>query len=406
MLIGKQLGVDVTPPALLVLPAAGGPPAVLPLAPWDSPESSWEVPQSGGFAAGLYGHPGAITGASTAAHRLGAHLAEWADAHSLPLLLPYSDDFASRIFGTRAAFHALAIHAPPAPPADADVHQDIVGSGGHADSDAPPGVFTESVHANLVGAFGDGGVRGTFVLASLSAAEHPDLAEYLGIRMAVGIRMADGGYARSPDLPALAVLHPSTGRKWVLPLSYSLPEGDGGHVTLPRSAVSRAEISGWLASIRFGSLAPALRSAPSLTPPPELKPGKITEIVGTDYEAVLLDDRYHTLLYVHAPWCGHCARFDKTMAEVAEDTGHVPTIALARLDGTANELPGLPVGAYPSLFLFSKGGKSEPVEYTGMRSRLAIVHWLVSELGDEMSYYFQKGKLQPANLGNPPKGEL
>jgi len=146
-----------------------------------------------------------------------------------------------------------------------------------------------------------------------------------------------------------------------------------------------AQLNSLLAQIRHGALAPSLRSAPPLSPPPQPVAGRVTEIVGSSFEAVVLQPSWHVLVYVYSPWCGHCLRFNGTLGEIAAELQPIESLVIVALDGTANELPGLPVGAYPSLFLYAKGRKDEPVEFTGARSRTAVTHFVLAELGEDES---------------------
>ncbi|KAG8464226.1 hypothetical protein KFE25_003289 [Diacronema lutheri] len=400
--IGRELahgegGDPLALPALVVLRAADGGAAVLPLGPWDGPESGWEVPQSGGFAAPLYAQSGASgDGAASAgvpsgaAHRLGAHLAEWADAHALPFLMPYTASSAEMLFGTRADFYALLIHAGPT--LTSPVGQRATGSDG---ADALPAAIVRALREAA-----DGGLRGSFAFATVAAADFPEIAEYVGLIPAPtaaadgapGASTATGAPVGWPALPALAVLQPSMSLKWAFALG---AEGGtaggeagataGGAPSAGMRLANPAQLNSLLAQIRHGALAPSLRSAPPLSPPPQPVAGRVTEIVGSSFEAVVLQPSWHVLVYVYSPWCGHCLRFNGTLGEIAAELQPIESLVIVALDGTANELPGLPVGAYPSLFLYAKGRKDEPVEFTGARSRTAVTHFVLAELGEDES---------------------
>lgn len=387
---------DLSLPALIVLGAMGGEPSVLPLAPWDGPASGWKPPRAAASAAARpHGQPGAdaVSGAAAdarddppgaAMHRLGAHLAEWADAHLLPVLVPYTEASAERIFGARADFHAMLVHAGPSraaalgasadgPPSSArgarPAGRGLAGAEGAAALPAPVLSAVRSAAASL---------RGPFAFATISASDFPDFAAYAGLR------------AEAPDdLPALAVLQPTTGKKWVFrlaPAGSSRGDGDDATATTAATAVRSVapeSIGGLLAQIRAGALQPSLRSAPPRSPAPQPAAGRVTELVGSDYEAAILNPRIHVLCYVYAPWCGHCRRFDRVFEQLAAALGGVESVALVKLDGAANELPGLTVGAYPSVFLFARDNKAEPVEFTGARSLADLAEFVLAELHDD-----------------------
>lgn len=46
-------------------------------------------------------------------------------------------------------------------------------------------------------------------------------------------------------------------------------------------------------------------------------------------------------LQIYAPWCGHCKSLEPELVKLAEVLKDYPTIVVAKLDGTKNEVESL-----------------------------------------------------------------
>jgi thioredoxin-like negative regulator of GroEL len=356
--VGAELaGEPLVLPALVLLPAVGGAPSWLSLAEWDTAEAAWRLTHSGGFAAALHAAT-AADGEPSVVHQLGARLAEWADAHAFPPLTPYTTFNSEHFFSQRADLFAMLAHARPTPPSAAQQR-----------ADAAAGVA--GLAAEVLDTVGEAaradGVLGAIAHASISLVDFPEFSEYLGL--------ARPAAAGAHELPALAVVQPGTGKKWVR----ALRAADG-------AALTAAELADWLRAVRYGAVEPSLRSAPPLSPPHVRalgKPGVVTEIVGAEFGRAVLEAAHAVLVYTYAPWCGHCARFEPVFRQVAsllEAAG--ADVVLVQLDGTANELPGVQVSAYPAIHLYTKAHAAAPIEFVGMRTSAELVNFVLAELGD------------------------
>ncbi|CAI5516466.1 unnamed protein product [Closterium sp. Naga37s-1] len=107
-----------------------------------------------------------------------------------------------------------------------------------------------------------------------------------------------------------------------------------------------------------GRLKPFFKSQPI----PEENEGPVAVVVGDSFESIVLDNRKDVLLEVYAPWCGHCQQLEPTYKRLAERFSAVQPVVIAKMDGTANEYPGLEVEGFPTIVFYPAGKKTDPVK--------------------------------------------
>ncbi|CAI5993611.1 unnamed protein product [Closterium sp. NIES-64] len=107
-----------------------------------------------------------------------------------------------------------------------------------------------------------------------------------------------------------------------------------------------------------GRLKPFFKSQPV----PEENEGPVAVVVGDSFERIVLDDTRDVLLEVYAPWCGHCQQLEPTYKRLAERFSAVQSVVIAKMDGTANEYPGLEVEGFPTIVFYPAGKKTDPAK--------------------------------------------
>ncbi|GJP57940.1 hypothetical protein CLOP_g19341 [Closterium sp. NIES-67] len=128
-----------------------------------------------------------------------------------------------------------------------------------------------------------------------------------------------------------------------------------------------------------GRLKPFFKSQPL----PEENDGPVTVVVGDSFEQIVLDDTRDVLLEVYAPWCGHCQQLEPTYKRLAERFSVVQSVVIAKMDGTANEYPGLEVEGFPTIVFYPAGKKADPVKVQARK-----VKQFVQAIRDNASTHF------------------
>jgi len=90
-------------------------------------------------------------------------------------------------------------------------------------------------------------------------------------------------------------------------------------------------------------------------------------LVGKNFNEVARDPKKAVLVEFYAPWCGHCKQLAPTWDKLGEAFKDNPDIVVAKMDATANELEDIKVQSFPTIKYFPKGS-NEVVDYSGERT--------------------------------------
>lgn len=146
--------------------------------------------------------------------------------------------------------------------------------------------------------------------------------------------------------------------------------------------VTSAAVADWIKKMQDGDITPVLKSEP--VPETNDEPTKV--VVGSEFTKMVADDK-DVLLKIYAPWCGHCKKLAPVFDEVSEKVAKLSSkITIAKIDGTANEIPveGYEFQGFPTLY-FKKAGGS-PVLYSEGRELDDIMVFLSENATDKFEY--------------------
>jgi protein disulfide-isomerase A1 len=118
---------------------------------------------------------------------------------------------------------------------------------------------------------------------------------------------------------------------------------------------------------------------------PESNNEPVKVIVGNNFEDLVIGNDNWVLLEAYAPWCGHCKQLEPIYNELATKIAHNSDITIAKMDSTANEHPSLNIKGFPTIKFYKKGDKSNPVDYSGERTLDGFLAFLEKEVGRKLT---------------------
>ena len=106
-------------------------------------------------------------------------------------------------------------------------------------------------------------------------------------------------------------------------------------------------------------------------------------IVGDTFEKLVLSGDKYVLLEAYAPWCGHCKKLEPIYDELATKLANEDDIVIAKMDATANEHSALNVKGFPTIKFYKKGS-TEASDYNGDRTVEGFLAFLEKEVGRKL----------------------
>lgn len=89
-----------------------------------------------------------------------------------------------------------------------------------------------------------------------------------------------------------------------------------------------------------------------------------------------MDNNKDVLVEFYAPWCGHCKQLAPKYEAAAQKLKANPNIVIAKVDATANEVPGVNIRSFPTLKFWPGNKKGSPVDFDGAREEDGIIQWI------------------------------
>lgn len=243
-----------------------------------------------------------------------AHLiVDWANAASLPPVIPFSQENAPKIFGNSIKLHTL--------------------------------IFAEEGDASLEAAAKASkieGAKGKTLFVHIKPSEDRIL-DFFGIT--------------AEDVPTarITLMTEKAMEKYGI-------EGD----------LSDAQnIADHVIKATAGELPKILKSADE----PESNDGPVYILTGNSFDKVARDQTKDVLVEFYAPWCGHCKRLAPIYDSLGEAFSGVDSVVIAKMDATANDVDGVEIQGFPTLKFFP-AGSDEVVDYDGGRTLDDFVTYL------------------------------
>ena len=90
-----------------------------------------------------------------------------------------------------------------------------------------------------------------------------------------------------------------------------------------------------------------------------------------------MDHTSDVLLEVYAHWCGFCQKFAPTYSKLGKRFKKVSSVTIAKMDGSLNEVEGLKIDNFPTIFLYKANDKGKPLMYEGEKDVKSLTQWMM-----------------------------
>ena len=111
--------------------------------------------------------------------------------------------------------------------------------------------------------------------------------------------------------------------------------------------------------------------------------GMVRVVSHDTFEEDVIQSPTYDMVMFQAPWCPHCKKLKPVWYDLALRTTQMGNVRFSMIDGTKNEVAGVEVSGYPSIYFFKKGDKKNPVQYNGGRDADSFGKFLKENLAGE-----------------------
>lgn len=144
----------------------------------------------------------------------------------------------------------------------------------------------------------------------------------------------------------------------------------------PEESITADAVTKFLEDYLAGNLVLDLKSE---EPIPESEQGDVYVLTGKDFDDVVNKPGTHVLVEFYAPWCGHCKKLEPEYNQLGEHFKDNDKVIIAKMDSTANEVAAVQVSGFPTLKFFPADSE-EIVDYDGERTKDGMVEFIEKQI--------------------------
>lgn len=249
-----------------------------------------------------------------------AAIVTFVKTESLPLVIEFNHESASKIFGGEIKNHLLI----------------FVGKS-HAD--------VEKINTDAKSVAKEFKGKVLFVTVDTDEDDHQRILEFFGMKKS--------------ELPAMRLIH---------------LEDDMTKYKPPTEDLTADAMKSFVSEFIEGKVKAHLLSEDL---PEDWDKNPVKVLVSTNFDEVAFDKTKDVLVEFYAPWCGHCKQLAPIYDELAEKFKDNESILIAKMDSTLNELEHTKIQSFPTIKLFKKDS-NDVVEYSGERTLAGMSKFLES----------------------------
>jgi len=230
-------------------------------------------------------------------------------ANSMPLVVDFNHETASKIFGGEIKSHLLMFLSKEA---------------GHYDKHTEA---TRAVAKKFKGQM-------LFVTINTDEEDHSRIMEFFGMK--------------KDEVPGLRIIKLEEDMAKYKPESYDITEEN---------------LTSFVKKFLDGELKQHLLSQDV---PEDWDATGVKVLVSSNFDDVVFNKEKEVLVEFYAPWCGHCKQLVPIYDQLGEKFKDHESIVIAKMDATANELEHTKIQSFPTLKFYKKD--NSVVEYNGERT--------------------------------------
>ena len=103
----------------------------------------------------------------------------------------------------------------------------------------------------------------------------------------------------------------------------------------------------------------------NITLPTSIKNNVISTNVNK-FDKDVINNNFDIVVKFFAPWCGFCKKLSPIYQKLANFYSEKnKRLKFVEIDATVNEIPGIVIDAYPTIYLYKRNDKSHPILYNG-----------------------------------------
>lgn len=114
-------------------------------------------------------------------------------------------------------------------------------------------------------------------------------------------------------------------------------------------------------------------------PIPKPNKKRIKEIVSKNWDVEVINNTNNIIVFFYTKWSKSCLEFEIIYEKLAKKIKKSSDLVLAKIDIEENEVKGINIQSYPTLWFYKNGEKETPIEFAGNKTEEDIISFLIEK---------------------------